>query len=166
MRAALRAVSARLSVGLGEWEPGGDLLGVVEPRGKSPIFCLAEPDGLGSPVLAVAGGRREHAPASPARLGKLLLETVAHEYGASSRSDPCDSLVDGLRAAHRQLGSQGLDLVVRGNSGVGFCGATIVDRTAQIVVVPPCQAFILHQTAVQAVPETSELGRGIWMRDD
>ena len=162
MKATLRAFSARLIVGHLDPNEANELLDVVDGRGKPLTFNLAEPEGLAAPVLA---GRLEQQ-AEPIRWGKLLLETVAHEALASPRGDVCDAIVDGLRVAHRRLGAEGLELIPRGSSGVGFCSASIVDQTAQIVVVPPAQLFVVHQGVALSVPEGSDAGRGIWMRDD
>ncbi len=165
MRSKLRAISARLIVGHLDSDSASELMDVIEPRGKPAIFALAEPEGIATPATVSVGAAGGDA-SDVCRLGKLVIETVANEYTTSSRTDPCDALVDGLRMAHRHLGPSGLDLVIRGGSGVGFCAATVVGKAVQLVIVPPSQAFILHQGGVHALPEAHELGRGIWMRDD
>jgi len=166
VRAVLRATSARLVVGHLDPAEADALLEVVEPRGRPTVFALAEPEGLASLALVPAGAAAASGGGDALRLGKLVLETAANEYQGTHREEPCDALVDGLRLAHRHLGRGGLDLVPRGGSGVGFCGAAITQDAVQLVIVPPGQAFILHQGTVHAVPETHELGRGIWSRDD
>src|SRR5947209_4049657 len=129
MRAALRAGSARLIVGHLDSEQAAELLSVIDPRDKPVTFALAEPEGLAAAVYAAAGGA-ELARPEPVRWGKLVLETVGNEAFASPRRDVCDAVVDGLRIAHRRLGSEGLELLPKGCSGVGFCSASIVDSVA------------------------------------
>src|SRR5690348_12376949 len=164
MRPTLRAVSARLIVGHLDPEQGAELLATLDSRGKPVTFALAEPEALGALAAVPAGmadGRGESL-----RWGKLVLETVANETLASPRKDACDAIVDGLRVAHRTLGAEGLDLAPRGSSGVGFCAAALVDDRVQLVVVPPSQLFVVHQGVALSVPQSDEVGRGIWMRDD
>jgi hypothetical protein len=166
MRPTLRAVSARLIVG--HLDPGdaGDLLATIDVRGRPLAFALAEPDGLrlAAPVAAGIGVDRNGP--EPLRWGKLVLETVANETLASARRDLCDTIVDGLRTAHRRLGLEGLDLIPRGSSGVGFCAAALVDGGVQLVIVPPSQVFVVHQGVALSISQSGEAGRGIWMRDD
>ena len=165
MRPTLRAVSARLIVGHLDPQQGADLLATVDIRGQPLIFALAEPEGLRMSAAVPAGiaaeGRSE-----PLRRGKLVLETVANEALASPRKEVCDAIVDGLRVAHRRLGVEGLDIMPHGSSGIGFCAAALVDNRVQLVVVPPSQVFVVHQGLALSVPQSDEVGRGIWMRDD
>src|SRR5581483_6294194 len=165
MRATLCAMSARLIVGHLDRPETEGLISVVEPRGKPATFALAEPESLGALVTALATGL-DGARQEPVRWGKLVLETVANEVIGSPRTEPCDAIVDGLRVAHRRLGSEGLELVPGSSSGVGFCAASIVPGAAQLVVVPPAQIFVVHQGVALSIPDDSEVGRGIWVRDD
>jgi hypothetical protein len=166
MRPTLRAVSARLIVGHLDPEEAAELLAVIESRDKPVTFALAEPEGLGFSAAVPAGAAAQAARSEPVRWGKLLLETAANEALSSSRPELCDALVDALGVAHRRLGPAGLDLVPRGSSGVGFCSATLIDGAIQLVVVPPAQVFVVHQGIAVTVPPSSEVGRGIWVRDD
>jgi hypothetical protein len=166
MRATLRAASARLIVGHIDPEHAAELLTIVDARDKPITFALAEPEGLAEAAAVPAGAALETGHSEPVRWGKLVLETVGNEVLASPRKDTCDAVVDGLRVAHRRLGSEGLELIPRGSSGVGFCSASIVNSAAQIVVVPPSQVFVVHQGVALVVPESDQVGRGIWMRDD
>src|SRR5947209_836721 len=102
MRAALRAVSARLVVGHIDGDQASELLSVIDPRDKPVTFAVAEPEGLAEAAFVPAGA--EAARPDPVRWGKLVLETVGNEATASPRRDVCDAVVDGLRVAHRRLG--------------------------------------------------------------
>jgi len=166
MRPTLRAVSARLIVGHLDPEQAVDLLAAIDGRDQPITFALAEPDGLRLAAAVPAGEAAEAARPEPLRWGKLLLETVANEQLASPRKEVCDAIVDGLRVAHHRLGPEGLDQIPHGSFGVGFCAAALVDGGVQLVVVPPAQIFVLHQGVALSVPESDEVGRGIWMRDD
>ncbi|GEM_PF-4132871 len=166
MRPTLRAVSARLIVGHLDPEEAAELLAVIESRDKPVTFAVAEPEGLGFATAVPAGAAAEAARSEPVRWGKLVLETAANEALSSSRRELCDALVDALGVAHRRLGPAGLGLVPRGSSGVGFCAATLIDGAIQLVVVPPAQVFVVHQGIAVTVPPSSEVGRGIWVRDD
>lgn len=165
MRPILRASSARLIVGHLDPEQAAELLASVESRATPLTFVLAEPDGLRIPAAVPAGGGLDVA-SEPLRWGKTVIETVANEVVASTRKDFSDTLVDGLRLAHRRLGSEGLDLIPHSSSGVGFIAATMIEDGVQLVIVPPAQVFVVHQGVAQSVPESDDVGRGIWMRDD
>jgi hypothetical protein len=165
MRATLRAISARLVVGHIDPEQGAELLATIDTRGKPITFALAEPEGLRMSA-AVPAGMAADGRSEPLRWGKLVLETVANEALASPRKEVCDAIVDGLRVAHRRLGVEGLDIMPHGNSGIGFCAACLIDGRVQLVVVPPSQIFVVHQGVALSVPQSDDVGRGIWMRDD
>src|SRR5579883_1286025 len=165
MRTVLRASSARLIVGHLDPDGAAELLSTIESRGAPLTFALAEPEGL-RVAAAVPAGMLIDAQPEPVRWGKLVLETVANEAIESARKDFCDAVVDALGEAHRRLGPDGLDLIPRGSSGVGFCAAVMMDGGVQLVIVPPAQVFVVHQGSALCVPESASAGRGIWVRDD